>query len=102
LRDVLDHDCTHCFQFKHQQILDEEICEEHPQERAVLVVNSEWVVLNDAKPLPSQPVNQRVHVNLLHMPVPMESMNREARFPDGITEFIDRVCVHEFRFFGSD
>jgi hypothetical protein len=94
LRDVFVVEGFHCFDFDEQCFVDKQVGPEIAKNGSVLVLDGERKLGLHDDLLFAQPVQQRVLVNFLDMPVPVMAMNGKPRFTHHLAQLEDFLCVH--------
>lgn len=75
LRNVLTDNCSDSLQLDNNHVFNKEICKIFPDYRPVLFRDRQRMLLNDLETGLSEPMRQRIFVNLFQVAVPMKHMN---------------------------
>jgi hypothetical protein len=98
LGDVLISNCTDRLQFNNQLIFQEKIGGKIAEQRAILVVYTQGMLLLHFNALFVQPMRQGVLVDFLDMAMPVVAMDGETGFADCITEEVNMFKFHDGSF----
>jgi len=70
------------FQFNQKVCIDHQIGKKITEQRAILIINMEWILLFYIQAKPAEAMSERILVNLFHVTVPQKAMNRRTGFTD--------------------
>src|SRR5436309_1524987 len=78
---------AHGFQFHDEPVVDEKVGVEIAEERSILVINRERMLLLNRQPLLPQAIHQGILIDFLKVPVAMITMNGKARLANCVAQF---------------